>query len=202
MEKLIGDRISTYITKEYTSIIITPKRKRWKEALLFAWTIGFSIVGFYMIYLLSGGLDSIDNSGLEGNPEEILRNQKIYVGVFVGFWIYFEYKVVKGLLWVVLGKELIRIDGDSLNIKNSILSYGKSKRFFFENIKKMDLIEHEKLSFGFDYENAFWRKGTDSIVFEHRGKTESFGRKLDEKNARLLSRFILDRVKKHSKANK
>lgn len=199
MEKMIGDRISTLSQKDYTSIIIYPKRTRWKEALLFAWTIGFSIAGFYMIYLLFGGLEQIDNSGLEGDPKEILRNQKIYVGVFVGFWLYFEYKVVKGMLWVVFGKELIRITNDSLQIKNSILTYGKLNKYFFENIKNMDLVKHERLSFGFDYENAFWRKGTDSIIFDHRDKPVSFARKLDEKDSRLLFRFITDRMKKHAK---
>lgn len=199
MEKMIGDRISTLAQKEITSIIIYPKRTRWKEALLFAWTIGFSIVGFYMIYLLFGGLETIDNSGLKGDPKEILRNQKIYVGVFVGFWIYFEYKVVKGLLWVVFGKELVRITKDTIQIKNSILTYGKLNKYFFENIKNMDLVKHERLSFGFDYENAFWRKGTDSIIFEYRGKSVSFGRKINEKDSKLLFRFIVDQMKKKSK---
>jgi len=199
MEKMIGDRISTLAQKEITSIIIYPKRTRWKEALLFAWTIGFSIAGFYMIYLLFGGLETIDNSGLKGDPKEILRNQKIYVGVFVGFWIYFEYKVVKGLLWVVFGKELVRITKDTIQIKNSILTYGKLNKYFFENIKNMDLVKHERLSFGFDYENAFWRKGTDSIIFEYRGKSVSFGRKINEKDSKLLFRFIVDQMKKKSK---
>ena len=200
MEKLIGDRISTYTEKEFTSIIVYPKRTRWKETVLFTWVIAFSIIGFYMIYLLiGGGLEKIDNTGLEGDSAEILKNQKIYLGVFVGFWIYFEYKVVKGLLWLTLGKEMIKISKDTLNIKNSIMSYGKSNSYFFENIKGMGLVQHEKLSFGFDYENAFWRKGTDSIIFEHRAKAVSFGRKLDEKESRLLHRFIIDRIKKQSK---
>lgn len=200
MEKSIGDRISTYTEKEFTSIIVYPKRVRWKEAVLFAWVIAFSIIGFYMIYLLiGGGLEKIDNTGIEGDPDEILRNQKIYLGVFVGFWIYFEYKVVKGLLWLTMGKELIKISKDSLSIKNSILSYGKSTSYFFENIKGMGLVQHEKLSFGFDYENAFWRKGTDSIIFDHRAKPVSFGRKLNEQDSRLLHRFIIDRIKKQSK---
>jgi hypothetical protein len=200
MEKSIGNRISTYTEKEFTSIIVYPKRTRWKEAVLFAWVISFSIIGFYMIYLLiGGGLEKIDNTGLEGDPEEVLRNQKIYLGVFVGFWIYFEYKVVKGLLWLTMGKELIKISKDALSVKNSILSYGRSNSYFFENIKGMGLVEHEKLSFGFDYENAFWRKGTDSIIFDHRAKTVSFARKLNEKDSRLLHRFILDRIKKQSK---
>jgi len=200
MEKLIGDRISTYTEKEFTSIIVYPKRTRWKETVLFTWVIAFSIIGFYMIYLLiGGGLEKIDNTGLEGDSAEILKNQKIYLGVFVGFWIYFEYKVVKGLLWLTLGKEMIKISKDTLSIKNSIISYGKSNSYFFENIKGMGLVQHEKLSFGFDYENAFWRKGTDSIIFEHRAKAVSFGRKLDEKESRLLHRFIIDRIKKQSK---
>jgi len=200
MEKMIGERISTYTEKGFTSIIVYPKRTRWKEAVLFTWVIAFSIIGFYMIYLLiGGGLEKIDNTGLEGDPAEVLRNQKIYLGVFVGFWIYFEYKVVKGLLWITLGKELIKISKDALMIKNSIVSYGKSNSYFFENIKGMGLVEHEKLSFGFDYENAFWRKGTDSIIFDHRVKPVSFGRKLNEKDSRLLHRFIIDRIKKQSK---
>lgn len=200
MEKLIGDRISTYTEKEFTSIIVYPKRTRWKEAILFAWVIAFSIIGFYVIYLLiGGGLEKIDNTGLEGDPEEVLRNQKIYLGVFVAFWTYFEYKVVKGLLWLTMGKELIKISKDALSVKNSILSYGRSYSYFFENINGMGLVEHEKLSFGFDYENAFWRKGTDSIIFEHRAKSVSFGRKLNDKDSRLLHRFILDRIKKQSK---
>jgi hypothetical protein len=199
MEKLIGERISTLVNKDYTSIIIFPKRTKWKEAILFAWVIGFTTIGLTVIYLLLGGLKTIDNSGLEGNPDEIIRNQKIYLAVFIGFWFYFEYKVVKGLLWVVFGKELIKISADTLSLKSSTLSYGKSNRFFYDNIKGLDMVKHERMSFGFDYENAFWRKGTDSIIFEHRGKSISFGRKLNEKDSRLLYRFLLDRVKKHSK---
>ena len=199
MEKYIGERISTYVDKKYTSIIVFPEIKRWKEALLFAWVIGFTAVGVIVIYLFFGGLDSLDNTGLEGTPEEIKHNQKIFTGVFIMFWMYFEYQVIKGLLWVILGKELIRINEDTLSIKNSIMSYGKSKRYFYENIKEMDLIQQEEMSFSFNYENAFWRKGTDSIVFTHKSKSTSFGRKLNKKDARLLYRFIQDRIKKHSK---
>mgnify|MGYP001007668358 FL=1 len=91
---------------------------------------------------------------------------------------------------------MIKIDSDAVFIKNSILTYGKSNRYFHENIKKMELIEHKEFSFGFDYENAFWRKGTDSIIFDHKTKSVSFGRKLDAQTARLLLRFIGDRQKK------
>jgi hypothetical protein len=202
MEKWIGDRISTFTDKDYTSIIIYPKRERWKEALLLAWVIGFTFVGFYMIFLLLFGLDTIDNSALKDDPNEVLRNQKIYLSVFIAFWVYFEYKVVYGLLWLLFGKELIRIDGEKLSLKNSIFSFGKAKKYFNDNIKKIELIEQKPFSFGFDYENAFWRKGTDSLIFEYLNKTIPFGKKINEKEAKLLMRFMVDRVKKHSKSKK
>ncbi len=202
MEKWIGERISTYTDRDYTSIIIYPKRERWKEALLIAWVIGFTFVGLYMIYLLFFGLDTIDNSMIEGDPNEVLRNQKIYTAVFIGFWAYFEYKVVNGLLWLLFGKEMIKIDAEKVSIKPSIMGYGKAHIYFNENIKQIELVEHKKFSFGFDYENAFWRKGTDSLVFDHLNKTVTFGRKVSEKNAKLLMRFMVDRVKKHTKPKK
>ena len=202
MEKWIGDRISTFTDKNYTSIIIYPKRERWKEALLLAWVIGFTFVGLYMIFLLFFGLDTIDNSGIKSDPQEVLRNQKIYLSVFIGFWLYFEYKVVYGLLWLLFGKELIKIDGEKLTLKNSIFSLGKAKKYFNDNIKKIELIEQKPFSFGFDYENAFWRKGTDSLIFKYLTKDIAFGKKLNEKDAKLLMRFMVDRVKKYSKSKK
>ena len=47
MEKMIGDRISTLTEKDKTSIVIYPKRERFKEALLFGWVVAFTIVGIY-----------------------------------------------------------------------------------------------------------------------------------------------------------
>lgn len=197
MEKWIGDRISTFTDKDFTSIIILPKRKRWKEAILFTWVLNFTLVGCAVIYVFFN-MDIINNSQtqLEGTPVEVLQKQKIYLAVFIAFWAYFEYKVVKGFLWIVFGKEMIKIDRDGIFIKNSIFSYGKSTRYFHDNIKNIGLIEHKAFSFGFDYENAFWRKGTDSIIFDYKNKPISFGKKLDEKDANLLMRFIVDRQKK------
>ncbi len=200
MEKMIGDRISTLTEKDKTSIVIYPKRERFKEALLFGWVVAFTIVGIYMIYLLAGGLHSIDNTGIEGDPEEIIKNQKIYITVFLGFWLYFEFKVVSGLLWLLFGKELILINNKGLTIKNSIFGYGKARTYFHENIKNLGLVEHKPFSFGFDYENAFWRKGTDTIIFDYLHKTISFGKKLNEKDAKLLMRFIADRLKRYAKS--
>ncbi len=199
MEKNIGNRISYFDEKKSCSIIIYPARKRWKEALLFAWLMAYSFVGLYMIYLLFFGMDTIDNSGMEGDKDEILKNQKIYLSVFIAFWAYFEYKVVRGFLWLVKGKELIKIEGGQITIKNSIFGYGKAQKYFTDNIKDFDMVEHKTFSFGFDYENAFWRQGTDSLIFSVTGKSVGFAEKIPNKEANLLMRLMKDRIKKLSK---
>lgn len=199
MEKNIGTRISYFDEKKSCSVIIYPSRKRWKEALLFAWLMAYSFVGIYMMYLLFFGMDTIDNSTLEGDKEEILKNQKIYLSVFIAFWAYFEYKVVRGFLWLIKGKELIRIEGGQIIIKNSIFGYGKAQKYFVDNIKDFSMVEHKTFSFGFDYENAFWRQGTDSLIFSVGGKSVGFAKKVSEKEANLLMRLLKDRIKKLAK---
>ncbi len=200
MEKWIGDRISYIDERQHCTIVIHPKRKKWKESILFAWLIGYTLVGVYMIYLLFFGMDTIDNSQLEGDPQEILRNQQLYLTIFIAFWLYFEYKVVRGFLWLISGKELIKISKDELIVKESIFTYGKSHRYFSSNLKSFEMIEQKTFSFGFDYENAFWRKGTNSLIFDINGKSVGFAKKIDEKEANLLMRLIKDRIKKLNKS--
>lgn len=200
MEKWIGTRISYVDSKSNCSIVILPQRNRFKEAILFAWVIAYTIVGGIMFYYLLFGIDTIDNSQLKGDPEEIIKNQKIYLTVFIAFWSYFEYKVVRGFLWLIGGKELIKINKNEIIIKESVYSYGKANRYFTDNINELDIVKHKSFSFGFDYENAFWRKGTNSLIFDYSTKSIGFAKKVNEKDANLLMRLIKDRVKKINKS--
>jgi len=194
---LIGDRISTEKHKEYTTIIISPLKQRFKETLLFAWVLSFSFIGIYLIYVLSSGVELLNAPA--DFTEEDFQTQKIYLVVFIGFWAYFEYKTLRALLWYKFGMELIKIDREAIHIKRSVLSYGKSNRFFFENIRDFHHTQTKKTSFNYFFENAYWTVGTDSIQFQHFGKHYSFGRKLGDKDTMLLMRFIAERIKKYSK---
>ena len=193
MGKWIGDRISTEDSEKSTSIIIFPKIERWKEWLLTFWVMGFTFVGAVMIYLLFGGVYSLEV--VSDNVEDTRDQQLVYTIVFLGFWFYFEYKTVKALLWYKFGKELVKIDTEALSIKKSTFGYGKANRYFFENIKNFHHNKPDDTSFGQFFESAYWSLGIDSLVFEYFGKSKSFGRRLDEKNSRLLMRFIDDRIK-------
>ena len=175
-----------------------PKRVMWKDIILISWVIGFSFAGIYVIYLLFfGGINELAVG--ENFDQDVREQQIIYLAIFTGFWIYFEYMTVKVVLWYLFGKELLLIDTEGITIKRSILSYGKAHRFFNENIKKMWLEMPDNTSLNQFFNNAYWSLGSDVLFLEHQDKKKSFGRRLDEKEAKLLLRYVQDRMKKWRK---
>lgn len=197
MRKQIGERISTEDHERSTTVVILPRRVGWKEQLLLLWVIGFSLVGAYMMYLLFfGGIDSLNTA--EHFDEDVRRQQLVYLAVFVAFWAYFEYITLKGLLWNFFGKELLLIDTDALSVKKSILSYGRAHRHFLENIKA---VRYKKSTTSLNQflDNAYWSRGQATVQLEGNHQTQLFGHKLSEREARLLVRFICDRLKKWKK---
>ncbi len=198
MAKFIGDRISTEDHKKSTTIVITPKRVLWKEILFGLWCAGFTFAGVYMIYLLAfGGMEELA-VGVNFD-QSVYEQQQIYLAIFIAFWAYFEYATLKAFLWIVIGRELIMIDTEAVSIKKSFWRYGKSNRFFFENIKNFKYEKPDSLSLNTFLDNSYWSTGSDVFKLDYMGKSKKFGRKLEEKEAKQLFKFMSDRMKKWRK---
>jgi hypothetical protein len=183
--KNIGDRITFEDHKEYTTVIITPPSVDWKNAMLFAWVIAWTYVGVYIVYNFYVGMFDDD--------------QQIYFAAFLVFWFYFEYRSIKSLVWIRFGKELLKIDKEYLIVKKSIRKYGKANKHFLENVKKFSTIEQNESKFIKAFENSYWELGKETMQFESLGKTIKFGRKLDEKDVKLLFRVIEKRLNQNIK---
>ena len=69
-------------------------------------------------------------------------------------------------------------------------------------MKEFQQRVEEETSFSNFFENAYWAMGSDAIVFNHYKKIISFGRRVEDKSARLLVRLIDDRIKKQIKRKK
>ena len=118
--------------------------------------------------------------------------------VYLGFWAYFEYKVVNVWLWRKFGKERIRIIGDELEIKNDVLGYGKVRRYFISNIKDFGLIQYKDSSFSTVYGRSFWVIGGESLGFDHLGENVAFGRQLETRDAEQMAKVLKRLLKKKS----
>ena len=185
--KWIGERISFVDDKDKATIVIYPENITWIKAILGAWVGMWFAVGATVTWSLF--------------TFEFTEQETIILIVFLTFWAYYAYRVTKSFLWILWGKELIKIDEVSLSYKRSIRNYGKSVPYFLENIKKMSVHQPKERSIQTAWEKSPWIRGGERIEFEYMGKVVRFGRKLDEKDTKQLFRFVAkkmdDRLRKN-----
>ena len=178
--KWIGERISFVDEKIKTTIIIEPERNFWINGLMGAWLAMWFAIGVIVIWTLF--------------KLNLKKQELIILFVFLSFWMYYAVKVTRSFFWLLYGKELIKIDETSFHFKKSIKSYGKSIPFYFENIKNLSLRIPEKNSLQAVWESSPWVNGGERLFFEYFGKEFGFGRKLNDKDAKLLYNLVTKRI--------
>lgn len=180
--KWIGNRISFKDQKNKATFVIHPPNIGWKLYLIYAWVLLWLIVGgvvFSQLFL------------------DYSEKEKIVLIVFLSFWVYFAVRVIRAMLYLSIGREYIRLDESGLYIKTARGKYGKSKRYFLENIAKIRMLEQKETSIQHAYESSPWVIGSDRIQFDYLGKTITFGKKLDPKETKLLFDIIVKRIESH-----
>lgn len=150
-----------------------------------AWLAMWYTIGFVVIWSLSAF--------------KLTEQEKIIIFVFLTFWSYYAFNVSKAFLWLVYGKELIKIDETSFQLKKSILTYGKTVPYYYENIKSLKCDVPEKGSIQSIWESSPWVSGGERISFSYFEKSVKFGRKLNEKDAKLLFNLIGKRIFERNK---
>ena len=130
------------------------------------------------------------------------EQESIIIIIFLAFWVYYAFKVMKSWFWLIWGKELIQIDEVHLKYKKSIRNYGKSKSFLLENINKMTMHKTEEKSFQAAWEKSPWVIGGERLEFDYQGKVVKMGRKLDQKDAEILFKLLTKRVDTQVRKNR
>ena len=178
--KWIGNRISYLDEQGKTTFIITPEQVGMIKALMGAWVfmwfaIGVTIGWSYFTFTFS-------------------EQEKIILGIFMVFWLYYFIRVGRTFLWILYGREYIKVDKISLTIKTSIRTYGRAKEYYLENIKKVRVSVPKENSFQAAWENSPWIRGGERIEFDYLGKTIRFGRKLNQQDSKLLFQILTKRI--------
>lgn len=186
--KWIGERVSFLDDKKKTTFVIYPQNIGWKKSLMGAW---------FAMWLTIGGVVFWSFSAFE-----LKQQEQIILFVFLVFWFYYAIRVGRAFFWLLWGKELLKIDEISFTIKNTIKGYGKAKPFFLENIQKIRVSQPKENSIQAVWEASPWVNGGERLEFDYLGKTIRFGKKLDEKEAKLLFNVITKRVEDQLKKKK
>lgn len=183
--KWIGERISVVDDKKKTTCIIYPEKKPIVTALMGAWVAMWLVIGATIVWAYF--------------TLKLTDQEKIIVFVFMTFWTYYAFRVIRMFFWLMWGNEFIKIDEIALTVKRSTKGYGRAVPFYLENIKKMSLSVPKENSIQNVWESSPWVKGGERIEFEYLGKVQKFGRKLNEKDAKLLFNLITKRVEEQLK---
>lgn len=178
--KWIGERISFVDDKQKTTVVIYPESTSFVKAVMGAWVAMWLSVGFTVIWYL--------------NVMNTTDQELIILVVFLVFWAYYAFRVGRSYLWLLWGKELIKIDEVSLTYKKSIRKYGRAVPYFLENIRKMRVYQPKERSIQAAWEKSPWVAGGERLEFDYMGKVIRFGRKLKEKDTELLFKLITKRL--------
>lgn len=192
--KWIGERTSFVDDKNKTTIIITPENVGWQKALLGAWFSMWLTIGGVMIW-------AYFNLQLGRNQQEN-DQQKLIIIIFLVFWTYYAFRVGRQFFWLLWGKEYIKINETSLIIKNGIRDYGKASEYFLENINKIRIQQPKENSIQIVWESSPWIRGGERIEFDYLGKVIRLGRKLNEKDTKLLFQLITKRIEEQLRRRK
>lgn len=186
--KWIGKRIS-YVDKDNkTTFIIQPENPGIAKALIGAWFCMWVVIGVVVSWYWA--------------THPMKKELQLILLVFMLFWLYYFIRVGRSFAWLMSGKEMLKVDKISLTIKNSIKGYGKAKEYYLENIQKVRVSVPKENSFQTAWENSPWIRGGERLEFDYMGKTIRFGRKLDEKESKLLFQVLTKRIEEHLRKKK
>lgn len=181
--KWIGERISFVDDQNKLTVVIYPEAKGLTKSIMGAWfamwiMIGAIVVWSYFMFKLT-------------------EQENIIIYIFMAFWAYFAVRVGRSFFWLLWGKELIKIDEAAFGYKKSIKTYGGVKRYLLDNISKMRKYEVKEGSFQAIWEASPWVKGGERLEFDYLGKVVRFGRKISEKDGKLLFKLLSKRIEQN-----
>lgn len=135
-----------------------------------------------LIFLSSAGPPAIIRLLSGKAAGEITR-----IAVWIGGWLYIEAFLGYLLLWNLLGKEIIRADGERLTIKYDIFGLGRVKSF---NIREISGIR-STLSTEPPPLTSFLGASGGAVAFDYKGETRRFGIGLNEDEAGWIIKELM-----------
>lgn len=175
----IGKRISILKKQDELSIVILSLKDQLKNKLLLLWVILWTACGLIVLTQYNNIADT---------------GAKTVVIVWMGFWVYFEYKIIMAYKWRKSGSEKIRIKDGKLIYCRAISKKGKVKEYKTDFIKELRYNEPKENSFFENLNDSYWMLGNERLEFSYNGADIKMGIQLNEKESKDLLQLIKKRI--------
>lgn len=169
--QVISKRISILIKDQVFSLVILPTAEKKKVNLMFLWLLAWSVSGVVVM---------LNYFTLQQ------QSAKLFIIIWLAFWAYFEFKIIRVFMWKRFGKEKLWIKNGTLLYQQDINGRGKIKEFDLNLITDFDLIALTPGSIADTFSQTFWVKGGERIEFNCQSKIVKFGMQLDDDEAKKI----------------
>ena len=166
--KVIGERISILKKENLLSIVMLPTTDKKKLGIMFLWLLAWTVCGIIVFASYFRLQD---------------RDSKLFVIIYLSFWSYFEYNIVRAFIWKKFGREKLWIRDGIVHYQREINRKGKVREFNLALVSPIKLIEVRKTSFADSFYQSFWVKGGERLEFESQGRAIRFGMQLTDEEA-------------------
>lgn len=178
-----SNRVEIQKKKDELNIIIDSYQDEKKQKLLTAWLILWSLSGIAIITQFFLGYSS---------------EEKVFMVIWLAFWAYFEFKVVKAFRWRKSGREVIRMNDETLVYFREIGGRGLPQKFNLHFIKEIKRYEPDMKQFSKVMADSYWVISGETLAIEAGGKLIPFGLRLNKQE----SNMVLKEMKEHIKEMK
>lgn len=171
----ISPRASVVKKEDELSIVISSALDRSK-----AKTIGIILA----LWLLGGIVIGINYFRVDDH------NTKVFMLVWLGFWAYFSYIIIKAFRWQWAGKELIKIRKDKLYYKRDVNGRGLVQNYDLQEIKNLRAYGEKAPGWVKKIGGDYWSIDCDSMAFDYEEKEIPFGYKLSGKEVEKILKLM------------
>ncbi len=167
----ISKRSSVLIKDQVFSLVILPTDDKKKVNWMFVWLLAWSVSGVIVM----------------ANYFTLTQDKaKMMLIVWLAFWAYFEFKIIRVYMWKRFGKEKLWIKNGKLLYQQDINGRGKVKDYDLNLVSDFSLVALTPGSIADTFSQTFWVKGGERIEFTCQSKIIKFGMQLDDDEVKKI----------------
>lgn len=169
--QVISKRSSVLIKNQVFSLVILPTDDKKKTNWMFLWLLAWSVSGVIVM----------------ANYFTLTQDKaKLMLIIWLAFWAYFEFKIIRVYMWKRFGKEKLWIKNGKLLYQQDINGRGKVKEFDLNLVSDFSIVALTPGSIADTFSQTFWVKGGERIEFTCQSKLIKLGMQLDDDEAKKI----------------
>jgi hypothetical protein len=120
-----------------------------------------------------------------------IERGETFLGLWLCVWTYLGIPIVRSVLWMSIGKEVVSVDSDGLIIKKDVLGFGMRKHFDLVQVFDLRVSKQPKLHWNSHAVMSGQGFSNGMIAFDYGSSTVRFAAGIDGAEAKKLVDTLL-----------